>query len=74
MSTFFKNKNFTKRDYECTNVVFVESETGTAPMINSMGYDITDNSCWVECNPNDINKMGCTQLVKIDTFRFYGYM
>jgi hypothetical protein len=40
----FKNKNFTKRDYECTNIVACCAEK--AP----------DGEIWVECEEKDLPK------------------
>jgi hypothetical protein len=55
----FKNKNFTKRNYECTNVVFCQAET--APDAN-----------WVECNENEIGN--CQQLWLQNGVRYFGYL
>lgn len=57
----FKNKNFKKRDYDCTNVVFVQSEN--AP-----------NENWVECDETEIETLKCDQLYKQGNERYFGYM
>ena len=54
----FKNKNFIKRDYECTNIVFCEAET--AP-----------NENWIEC---DSKENVLNQLYMIDNVRYFGYL
>lgn len=55
----FKNKNYSKRNYECTNVIACQSET--AP-----------NENYIECNESELN--GLTQLHTIDGVRYYGYL
>lgn len=57
----FKNKNFIKRDYEATNIVFCQSET--AP-----------NENWIECEEKEIESMRCTQLWLSDNVRYFGYL
>ena len=54
----FKNKNFTKRNYDCTNVIFCQSET--AP-----------NENWIECNEseNTLNHLYTEAGVK-----YFGYL
>lgn len=54
----FKNKNFTKRNYECTNVVFCKAES--AP-----------NENWIECDESEIN---CEQLWIENNVRYFGYL
>ncbi len=54
----FKNKNFKKRDYETTNVVFCQSEK--AP-----------NENWIECDESEIN---CTQLWIENGVKYFGYL
>ena len=55
----FKNKNFVKRDYECTNVVFCQSKSNP------------NESNWEECDESDIN---CEQLYIIENVRYFGYL
>ena len=57
----FKNKNFTKRDYECTNVVFCQSE-------------IAPNENWIECDESEIQEMKCNQLYTQAGVKYYGYL
>lgn len=47
----FKNINFKKRDYECTNVVFCKAE-----------YEPDAN--WVECEEIEIEILKCDKLYK----------
>ena len=54
----FKNKNFVKRDYECTNVIFCEAEN--APDEN-----------WIECDPKE-NVLN--QLYMINNVRYFRYL
>jgi hypothetical protein len=54
----FKNKNFTKRNYETANVVFCEAEN--AP-----------NENWVECSPEE-NTL--THLYTQDGVRYFGWL
>lgn len=61
----FKNKNFTKRDYECSNVVVCQSEK--AP-----------NANWIEVDVKVISEMNLQSLGSetangIDT-KYYGYL
>ena len=57
----FKNINFTKRNYECTNVVFCQAEN--APDTN-----------WVECEEIEIELKKCDQLYKQGDVRYFGYV
>ncbi|QCW19979.1 hypothetical protein [Flavobacterium phage FPSV-D2] len=57
----FKNKNFTKRDYECTNIVFCQCE-------------IAPNENWIECDENEIQKLKCSQLYTQAGVKYYGYL
>ena len=59
--TTYKNKNFVKRDYECTNVVFCQADK---PM--------PDN--WAQCNPEEIEQRNCTQLYIENDVRYFGYL
>jgi len=59
--TTFKNKNFTKRNYECTNVVFCQAVT--AP-----------NDNWIECNESEIKAIGCYGLYVQDGVRYFGWL
>lgn len=54
----FKNKNFKKRDYEQTNLVFCQAEK--AP---------TEN--WIECDESEIN---CNQLWIENGVKYFGYL
>ena len=57
----FKNINFTKRNYECTNVVFCQAET-------------TPDTNWVECEEIEIELKKCDQLYKQGDVRYFGYL
>jgi len=57
----FKNINFTKRNYETTNIVFCQAET--AP-----------NENWLECNELEIDLLNCKQLYKQGDVRYFGYL
>ena len=59
--TTFKNTNFTKRNYECTNVVFCQAEN--APDAN-----------WAECEEIEIELAKCDQLYKQNDIRYFGYL
>lgn len=59
--TTFKNKNFKKRDYEATNVIFCKSEK--AP-----------NENWIECNESEITDMKCSPLWVDGDIRYFGYI
>jgi len=57
----YKNKNFTKRNYEMTNIVFCQG-------------NIAPNDNWVECEENEILLLKCNQLYKMDDMRYFGYL
>ena len=60
--TVFKNKNFTKRDYEATNIVACVAEA--APQ--------TSDNRWQPADEAALN--GLTQLWIENGVRFYGYL
>jgi hypothetical protein len=55
----FKNKNFTKRDYECSNLVYCVA-------------DVAPNDMWVPTDET-IN-IDMTQLYRIGDNRYYGWL
>lgn len=57
----FKNKNFKKRNYDCTNVVFCQTEN-------------TPDANWIECEEIDIELLGCYSLYIQDGVRYFGYL
>lgn len=58
----FRNKNFTKRDYEATNVVFCQAETNPDPAI------------WTESHPENIEEQHCDSLWIVDGVQYFGYL
>jgi hypothetical protein len=58
--TTYKQKNF-KRDYECTNVKFIQ-------VLND---EQLDANIWEVCDENNID---CNQLSKQDNKIFFGYL
>ena len=62
MTKTFKNKNFTKRDYEATNVVACVAETAPA----------TPDNRWVEADDSILN--GLMPLWIERGVRFYGHL
>lgn len=56
---YFRNKNFTKRDYECTNVIACVADS--AP-----------NENWISADESVINNL--TQLWIENGVRYYGYL
>jgi len=64
----FKNKFFTKRNFDCTNIVFAVSET--MPTHDNNGNEITDCR-WVEVaeSENTLNHLFTSAGV-----RYYGYL
>lgn len=58
----FKNANFTKRNYDCTNIVCCQAEA--KPTFG--------NQEWVECDESELK--GLTQLYMQAGARFFGYM
>lgn len=63
----FKNTAFTKRNYDCTNVVACEAENNE--LFLAMGL-VSGN--WVECDRSNLN--GLSQLYVRCGVRFYGYL
>lgn len=59
--TTFKNNNFTKRNYESTNIVFCQS------------YVAPDNS-FTECDELEIYLLKCCHLYTENGVRYFGYM
>jgi hypothetical protein len=55
----FKNKNFTKRDYECTNVVACQAEK-------------PPDENWIECSEEILEKLTSLQIVA--GVRYFGYL
>ena len=55
----FKNKNFTKRDSECTHVVACQAPSAPGPD-------------WVECDESTLE--GMTRLWRQGEAVFFGYM
>jgi hypothetical protein len=55
----FKNKNFTKRDYECSNLVYCVA-------------DVAPNDMWVPTSESIGETM--VQLYRIDDDRYYGWL
>lgn len=58
----YKNVNFTKRNYECTNIVFCQTDRQT------------DSTKWVVCDEKEIAKLGCSQLYIQGEVRFFGFL
>lgn len=59
MKQIWKNANFTKRDYDCTNIV---AAMGNKPV----------NGNWIEGNSSDLSKL--TMLYIQDGTEYYGYL
>lgn len=57
----FKNKNFTKRDYEATNVVACVA-------------DKAPNENWIESNNDIIAKMNLNKLWIENNVQYYGWL
>jgi len=57
----FKNKNFTQRDYEATNIVFCMAQS--AP-----------NENWIECSEFEITKLKCQKLYSNGGVIYFGYL
>ncbi len=57
----FKNKNFIKRDYECTNVVFCQGES--AP-----------NDNYIEVDELDLDLFNGQHLYTQANVRYFGYL
>jgi hypothetical protein len=55
----FKNKNYTKRDFECSNIVCCTATTAPGPQ-------------WVECAEAEL--FGLQKLWITGEVRFYGFL
>lgn len=71
--TTFKNKNFIKRDYEITNLVFIQTEN-----LPSQKEDWYSPEQWVKCDGSEINSMNCQKLevrdIQGERVQYYGYL
>lgn len=57
----YKNKKFTKRDYDTTNVVFCQS------------IEPPDEN-WDKCHVREIDLLRCTQLYIQAGIKYFGYL
>ena len=71
MSKVFKNTNFTKRDYETTNVVFASGEN--APQGENWSEAANDDYYFDEYQ-NLYFHLNVTHLYTQDGIRYFGYM
>jgi len=62
----FRNANFVKRNYECTNVVCCQSENIEQAKIAMPGAN------WIECSEKEVERM--TQLWKVGSATLFGWM
>jgi len=59
----YKNKNYTKRNYECTNIIFCETDN----ILNTENPEI-----WIEIESIDI--ANTTQLWQQNGVIYYGFL
>lgn len=66
--TIYRNANWTRRNHECTNVVYQVAPEGVAP--RRYNGDAAPKGEWVEADaiPGDMQKIG-----GFAGFTFYGY-
>ena len=57
----FKNKNFIKRDYDSTNIVFCQAQQ--AP-----------SEDWIECDESELTNSTCNQLHRIVDEVYFGWL
>jgi hypothetical protein len=61
----FRNKNYTKRDYDCTNIVFCQAE-------NKPGAN------WYECTESEIETRKCeklwSEMANNTEITYFGYL
>lgn len=60
---YFKNAQFEKRSYYCTNIVCCKAETKP-----------NDGIDWRECDESEVEKMNLTQLYIQAGIRYFGYL
>lgn len=55
----FRNKNFVKRNYECTNTVFCQAEKSpNENYIETTEADLTESKCQALYTENDVRYFG----------------
>jgi hypothetical protein len=59
--TTFKNKQFTKRDYEATNIVFCRAESNPK------------EENWIEVSSEELEKSTCNHLFTQEGVQFFGW-
>lgn len=57
----FKNKNFIKRNYEATNIVFCQAKEAPGEQ-------------WIECEESEIAEAKAEQLYMQADVRYFGYL
>lgn len=62
----FRNANFTKRNYECTNVVCCQ-----APSIQD-AKEASPNANWIECGAEEVAKLQA--LWRQGSVKFFGWL
>ena len=73
--SFFKNKYFDKRSYDCTNIVFAESiGVGDTPTHDPHTGQVITDGRWVMCDKTEIADMGCQPLFVRAGVRYYGWL
>lgn len=60
----WKNKNFVKRDYECTNIVFCVGDL----------CKIEQPENWESIPEEELIKSGCIKLWRQNEIEFYGFL
>ena len=60
----FKNSNFTKRNYKCTNIVFCQGNI----------LPTWDGIEWNECDEQELKASGCEQLWRQNDVAYFGWL
>ena len=74
----YRHKDFIKRNYDCTNVVFCQT-SGQPPVVKRTRFVGNENIeedyyPWVLCDESEIESRKCVQLHTIDEVKYFGYM
>ena len=68
MTNTYRNANFTKRNYDCTNIVCCEAES------IEQARAASPNANWVLCDEGEITSRNMSHLWTQGGVRFFGWM
>lgn len=62
----YRNNKFTKRNYDCTNIVFCQ--------VNDTDLIPKPKENWTECDKTEIKDRNCQQLWIQGDVKYFGYL